>query len=470
MQNDKNQRKKRPQIDISIYGKVPPQARELEEAILGAIMVEKNAIEKVIEFLSSEMFYVEAHKIIFDACIQLYRKREPIDVLTVFQKLLSVGQLEFVGGPYAITKLTNNVVSSAHIEYHAKLVKDKFIGREVIRVSSEATANAFDDEIPIKEVLEKLEENISKLCLSNSSKEYSKLQDVIKNLIDVVYKNRESEEDITGVPSGIPALDYITSGWQKGDLIVIAARPSVGKSAIAGNFARNAALSVIKPTGVGIFSLEMPDIQWALRIVAAHTMIDGRKIIRGKDLTEDELTTIGNEGYSGLGSANIVIDDTSGINIWEFRSKCRKMVLQENVGLIIVDYLQLMDGSGKSGQNREQEISEISRNLKKIAKELKIPIIALSQLSRAPEKSGQQAKLSDLRESGAIEQDADIVIFLEPIDEGLVAADSSLRESVMLKIAKHRNGALDKIEVKFVRDIQRIMGTDEWKHYNQLPF
>lgn len=468
MQNDKNKRRRNAQIDVSVYGKIPPQAREIESAILGAIMVEKNAIEKVIENLTSEMFYVETNKIIFEACIQLYRKREPIDILTVSQKLQSLGNLDVVGGPHQIAQLINSVVSGAHIEYHAKLLKEKYIGREVIRVSSEAMQGAFDDEVPIKEVLEKLEEGISKLCLSSATKEYAKIQDVIKELIDVVYKNRESEDDITGVPSGIPALDFVTSGWQPGDLIVIAARPSVGKSAIAGNFARNAALSVVKPTGVGIFSLEMPNVQWALRLLAAHTMIDGRKIIRGKDLTENELQIIGNDGYSGLGAANLVIDDTSGINIWEFRSKCRKMVIQEGVGMIIVDYLQLMDGSGKSGQNREQEISEISRNLKKIAKELCVPIIALSQLSRAPEKTGQQAKLSDLRESGAIEQDADIVIFLEPIDEGLVANDSSLKDTVMLKIAKHRNGELSKIEVKFVRDIQRIMGTQEWNNWRTL--
>lgn len=466
-QNKDRKERRKTSIDLSttVYGKLPPQAREIEQDILGAVMLDPNGFDRVIEIIKPECFYTDAHQQIFKCCQELARKNIPIDIRTVVEELKRMELLNEVGGPYYITKLTNEVTSSANLETYCRIVFQKFVQRELIRISGEIIGDAYEDSTDVFDLMDDAEKKLSNIMLSAIKKPYSQLFDVVDKVLKKVESLRNRQGSITGVPTGIMRLDQITRGWQPTDLIILAARPSIGKSAIAANFARNAAEHEESPTKVGIFSLEMSDAQWAMRIISAESEIDKNKINRAA-LDDKEMNLL-----YGLGKKRIMhsifIDDTPGINIYQFKTKARKMVLQEKVGLIIVDYLQLMAGTNERNQNREQEISTISRNLKALAKELNVPIIALSQLSRDVEKRGGSKKpqLSDLRESGAIEQDADVVIFLTPVDETEVNKDASLRDSIFLGIAKHRDGALDAIEVKFVKDIQKIMNRVDYENY-----
>jgi replicative DNA helicase len=452
-----------------VYGKVPPQAKDLEEAVLGAIMLEKNAFDAVIEILKPECFYVDAHQRIFNAMQGLANKSQPIDILTVAEELRSREELEMVGGPYYVTKLTNAVVSSANIDAHARIILQKFIQRELIRISGEIIGDAYEDSTDVFDLLDDAENKLFQITNNHLRKDYNSIDTVLVNTIKRIEDLRQRNEDVTGVPSGFTGLDRVTYGWQNTDLIILAARPAVGKTAFALNLARNAAMHPTKPTAVALFSLEMSAGQLVQRILSAESEIWLEKIARGK-MEEHEMKQLYARGIQRLSQAPLFIDDTPALNIFELRAKCRRLKNQHKIGMIIIDYLQLMSGTGDGrSTNREQEISNISRNLKGLAKELNVPIIALSQLSRAVEQRGAKEgsrvpQLSDLRESGAIEQDADMVMFLyrpEYYDLTQSAEGENIKGLTEVKIAKHRNGSLETVKLKALLHIQKFTNWDE---------
>ena len=444
-----------------MFGKVPPQAKDLEEAILGAIMLEKGAFEVVAEILKPNCFYVDSHQRIFSAMQSLAQKNMAIDMLTVVEELRTAEDLDQVGGPYAVAKLTNAVVSSANIEFHARIVLQKFIQRELIRISGEIIGDAYEDSTDVFDLLDLAESKLFEITNNHLRKNFDDIASVLVKTVERIEDMRNRQEDITGVPSGFETLDKITYGWQPTDLIILAARPSVGKTAFALNLARSAAMNPQKPTAVAVFSLEMSAGQLVTRILSAQSEVPLEKITRGR-LEPHEMTQLFKKGVEPLQKAPIFIDDTAALNIFELRAKCRRLKTKHDVGLIIIDYLQLMSGSGDNRSNREQEISRISRDLKGLAKELQVPIIALSQLSREVEKRKEGAKipqLSDLRESGAIEQDADMVMFLYRPDYYELTQDQNgevNKGDTYVKIAKHRNGSLETIKLHATLSIQRF--------------
>ncbi len=468
---DRKQRRKT-QVDLStmVYGKVPPQAKDLEEAVLGAIMLEKNAFDTVIEILKPECFYVEAHQRIFRSMQSLTNKSQPIDILTVAEELRFKEELEMIGGAYYVTRLTNVVVSSANIEAHARIILQKFIQRELIRISGEIIGDAYEDSTDVFDLLDDAESKLFEITNNHLRKNFDTIDSVLVKTIQRIEDLRHKNEDVTGVPSGFTHLDRITYGWQPTDLIILAARHAVGKTAFALNLARNAVMHASKPTPVALFSLEMSAGQLVQRILAAESEIWLEKIARGK-LEEHEMKQLYARGIQRLAQAPLFIDDTPALNIFELRAKCRRLKNKHNIGMIIIDYLQLMSGTGENRNgNREQEISNISRNLKALAKELSVPIIALSQLSRAVEQRGAKEggmripQLSDLRESGAIEQDADLVMFLyrpEYYDVTTNAEGENTKGLTEVKIAKHRNGMLDTVKLKALLHIQKFTNWDE---------
>jgi replicative DNA helicase len=464
-----------PELGTMMFGKVPPQAKELEEAVLGAVMLEKNAFDVVVEILKPECFYVEAHQRIFRAMQGLQQKNSPIDLLTVVEELKFREELELVGGPFYVTKLTNAVVSSANIEIHARIILQKFIQRELIKISSEIIGEAYEESTDVFDLLDLAEGKLFEITNNHLKRDYASIDTVLVKTIQRIEDLRTRQDEITGVPSGFLKLDKVTYGWQNSDLIILAARPSVGKTAFALNLARNAALHPTKPTSVGFFSLEMSASQLVQRILSAESEIWLEKISRGK-LEEHEMKQLYQKGINRLSSAPIHIDDTAALNIFELRAKCRRLKNKHKVGLIIIDYLQLMSGTGENRNgNREQEISRISRDLKGLAKELDIPIIALSQLSREVEKRKEGNKvpqLSDLRESGAIEQDADMVMFLyRPDYHGITetADGESNKGDTQLRIAKHRNGQLETIDFSALLHIQKFVEKDAGDYGFGLP-
>ncbi len=450
-----------------VYGKVPPQARDLEEAVLGAIMLEKSAFDTVIEILKPECFYVDAHQRIFRAMQSLAQKSMPIDLLTVVEELRMKEELELVGGPYFVTKLTNAVVSSANIEAHARIILQKFIQRDLIRISGEIISDAYEDSTDVFDLLDDAESKLFEITNNHLRKNFDSIDSVLVKTIQRIEDMRNRQEDITGVPSGFSLLDKVTYGWQPTDLVILAARPAVGKTAFALNLVRNAALHSTKPTPVAFFSLEMSSSQLVQRILSAESEIWLEKIARGK-MEDHEMEQLYRNGIHRLQNAPIFIDDTPALNIFELRAKCRRLKNKHNLGMVIIDYLQLMSGTGdKRNSNREQEISTISRNLKGLAKELGIPIIALSQLSREVEKRKDGEKmpqLSDLRESGAIEQDADMVMFLYRPEYYNITANEmgeSNKGETHVRIAKHRNGSLETVKLRALLHIQKFVEMEE---------
>jgi len=456
----KNKRKVAPDLSTMVYGKVPPQSKDLEEAVLGAIMLEKGAFDTVVEILKPECFYVDAHQRIFKAMKSLANKSQPIDILTVVEELRSKEELDLIGGPYFVTKLTNSVVSAANIEAHSRIILQKFIQRELIRISGEIISDAYEDSTDVFDLLDQAESKMYEVTSKHLKNNYESIDAVLVKTIQRIEDLRHRNEDITGVPSGFPTLDKVTYGWQNTDLIILAARPAVGKTAFALNLARNAALDPRRQTPVALFSLEMSAAQLVQRILSAESEIFLEKISRGK-MEEYEMKQLYTKGIQRLAQAPIFIDDTAALNIFELRAKCRRLKNINNIGLIIIDYLQLMSGTG-GNSNREQEISTISRSLKGLAKELQVPIIALSQLSREVEKrkdGNKMPQLSDLRESGAIEQDADMVCFIyrpEYYDVTQNEMGESNRGETHIRIAKHRNGSLETIKLRARLEIQRF--------------
>ena len=475
LNKDRKFRRKSP-IDIStmMYGKVPPQARELEEAVLGAIMLEKTAFDTVVEILKPECFYVESHQRIYQAMQSLAQKSQPIDMLTVVEELRFREELEMTGGPYYVTRLTNAVVSAANIDAHARIILQKFIQRELIRISGEIISDSYEDSTDVFDLLDDAESKLFEITNNHLRKNFDSIDTVLVKTIQRIEDLRHKNDDISGVPSGFSSLDRITYGWQPTDLIILAARPSVGKTAFALNLARNAALHPTKATPIGFFSLEMSASQLVQRILSAESEIWLEKISRGK-LEEHEMKQLYAKGIQRLAQAPIFIDDSAALNIFELRAKCRRLKNKHNVGLIIIDYLQLMSGTGDNRNgNREQEISKISRDLKGLAKELQVPIIALSQLSREVEKrkeGNKMPQLSDLRESGAIEQDADMVMFLYRPEYYDITANEfgeSNKGETHVRIAKHRNGSLETIKLRALLHIQKFVD-DEGSDFNGLP-
>lgn len=478
LNRDRKNRRKGP-LDLStmVYGKVPPQAKDLEEAVLGAMMLEKGAFDTVIEILKPECFYVDAHQRIFRAMTSLANKSQPIDILTVVEELRFKEELDIVGGPYYVTKLTNAVVSSANINAHARIILQKFIQRELIRISGEIIGDAYEDSTDVFDLLDQAESKIYEVTSNHLKNNYESIDSVLVKTIQRIEDLRHRNEDITGVPSGFPSLDRVTYGWQNTDLIILAARPAVGKTALALNLARNAALHPTKPTPVAVFSLEMSAAQLVQRILSAESEIWLEKISRGK-MEEHEMKQLYQKGIQRLAQAPIFVDDTAALNIFELRAKCRRLKNLNNIGMIIIDYLQLMSGTGENRNgNREQEISTISRGLKALAKELQVPIIALSQLSREVEKrkdGNKMPQLSDLRESGAIEQDADMVCFIyrpEYYDVTQNEMGESNRGETHIRIAKHRNGTLETIKLRAMLHIQKFVDDEGGDGFGgpQLP-
>lgn len=451
-----------PDLSNLIYGKVPPQARELEEAILGAVMTSQGAFDTASGIIGPECFYVDAHRRIFKAFCDLRNKYSPIDSLTVVEQLRKSDELDIIGGAYAVVKLTNGVTGAAHLDAHCKIIYQKFLQREMIRMCGEVIGMAYEDSTDAFELIESHSLSVNQLSLRNSGKEYAALMEVAEKAIEQIRKIKGSDNALTGAPSGILKLDHMTQGFQPTDLVIIAARPGIGKTAVAANVARGAAFHPIKPTPVGVFSLEMSSSQWVKRLITAESEIDGMRIKRG-EITDQEMQNIDDVVYKRFINGKIFFDDTASLTIAQLKNKARKMVLKNNVGLIIVDYMQLVS-SGLTKAIREQEVSMISRELKQLAKELNVPVITLSQLNRAGDNNNPQLK--DLRESGAIEQDADMVIFLIPGDESGNSEDPMIKDTLLIRIAKFRDGAIDDMPCRYVKSIQKIFGTEtEYENY-----
>ena len=442
---------------LNSQGRIPPEAVDLEEVVLGALMLEKEAVNAVIDILTPEVFYKEAHQLIFAAIKDLFTKSEPIDILTVTNHLKSTNDLDAVGGAYYISQLTNRVVSSANIEYHSRIILQKHIQRQLIQISSETIKDAYEDSADVFDLLDNAENKLFQISENNLRRNYDQMPDLVKLAIEDIEKAKNSGSQLRGVPSGYTELDRITQGWQKSDLIILAARPSMGKTAFALNMARNAAVDFNKP--IAFFSLEMSSVQLVTRLISSETSLTADKLRTGR-LEEYEWQQL-NTKVTPLINAKIFIDDTPQLSVFDLRAKCRRLKQQHDIQMIFIDYLQLMTAKTEKNGNREQEISNISRSLKSLAKELNIPVLALSQLSRSVETRPGSKKpiLSDLRESGAIEQDADMVLFIyRPEYYGLSEDEdhSSTKGKAVVSIAKHRNGKLGDVELRFVGQYARF--------------
>lgn len=444
----KDKRKKVNTLDENqlYFGKIAPNAKELEVALLGTIIMDKSVFDVVIEIIKPECFYSEVHQRVFRAMYEIQQKNCIIDIIGLAQELRFREELELIGGPYYLTTLTNNTVSLSNAERFAKIIYEKYIQREVIRISGQAMNQAYEDSCDAFDLVDQTEKEISSIN-NISNKSYSKIEDAVVSVIKNIDELRHTKEALTGIDTGYIELNKLTCGWQSPDFIVLAARPSVGKTALALKFAMNAAKS---GKGVGFFSLEMNQRQLIQRIISAESGIRLENILRGR-LSEDEMEMI-NKTASDFSRYNLMIDDKAAPTIYELRNKARKMY-KDGARLIIIDYLQLMSGiqNGRA-DNREQEISKISRDIKGLAKELDIPIIALSQLSRSVEsRTNKMPILSDLRESGAIEQDADIVMFMyrpEYYSINVNENGDSMNGETHIKFGKHRNGTLDTIKLR----------------------
>ncbi|MAG19494.1 MAG: replicative DNA helicase [Flavobacteriaceae bacterium] len=440
-------------------GKLPPQAIELEEAVLGAMLIDKKGVDEVIDLLEPEAFYKSSHKNIFESIFRLFQNSQPIDLLTVSADLRKNGKLESIGGDYYLVNLTQKVASSAHIEFHARIILQKYIQRSLIRISNEIIESSYKESVDVFDLLDEAESKLYDVAQGNIKKSSYTAQ----NLVMLAKKKIEeiaNKDGLSGVASGFEKLDLLTSGWQPSDLIIIAARPGMGKTALTLSMARN--MAVTEQTPVAFFSLEMSSVQLITRLISAETGLSSEKLRTGK-LADHEWKQL-NVKVGDLEKAPLFIDDTPALSIFDLRAKARRLASQHDIKLIIVDYLQLMTaGASSKAGNREQEISSISRNLKSLAKELNIPVIALSQLSRAVETRGgtKRPQLSDLRESGAIEQDADIVSFIyRPEYYGIEEWDDEEHSSSIgqaeLILAKHRNGGLDNIRMKFIGNLGKF--------------
>ena len=473
MANTKNYKKTAaPKLGPNDFGKLPPQAIELEDSVLGAIMIEKDAYATVADLLRPESFYKDQNRLVFEAIRALAAKDQPIDILSVADKLKTTGTLEEAGGPVYLSELTRKVASTAHLYYHAQIVSQKATARDLIQMAARVEENAYDETQDVEELMQAAESEIFEISQRAQKRDVTQIDPVIEEAFDRMKKASKNEGNISGIPSGFKALDKITSGWQKSDLIIIAARPAMGKTAFVLSMAKNIAINYHKP--VAMFSLEMSNVQLVNRLIMNVCEIEGDKIKNGK-LTNAEWSQLEHKINELLG-APIYVDDTPSLSVFELRSKARKLVKEHKVELIIIDYLQLMNASGMAFGSREQEVSIISRNLKALAKELDIPIIALSQLNRGVEArtgvDGKKPQLSDLRESGAIEQDADMVCFIHRPEYYRLYSDEKtgkdLRGLGQIIVAKHRNGATDELWLRFRSKLAKFQNEDETWDENEM--
>ncbi|AIS53571.1 replicative DNA helicase DnaC [Thermoanaerobacter kivui] len=438
------------------WSKIPPQNIEAEQSVLGSMLLSRNAIIDVSEIIKADDFYKESHKKLFEVMMNMFEKDIPVDLVTVVDELRKRNMLEAVGGIDYIASLSSNVITTANVSYYAKLIKEKATLRRLIEASSEIMELSYQGD-DVESVLDIAEQKIFDIAQGRNTTNFSPIKDVLMNTfykIEELYKNKGQ---LTGIPSGFPDLDLKTAGFQPSDFILVAARPSMGKTSFALNIAQNAALSTGLP--VAIFSLEMSKEQLVSRLICSTANIDSQKLKTG-NLDEDDWMKLA-AAMTPLSKAPIYIDDTPGISVMDIRAKCRRLKLEKGLGLVMIDYLQLMQGRGKA-ENRQQEISEISRSLKSLARELNVPVITLSQLSRAPEtRSDHRPILSDLRESGAIEQDADIVMFLYRDD--YYHKDSEKKNIAEVIIAKHRNGPTGVVELLWLAQYTKFVSLDKYR-------
>jgi len=458
-------------------GKIPPQAVDLEEAVLGAMMIDKKGVDDVIDILHAEVFYKESHQLIYAAIFNLFQNSEPTDLLTVANQLRKTGDLEKAGGDFYIVGLTQKVASSAHIEFHARIILQKYIQRKLISISAEIIEESYDETVDVFDLLDSAESKLFEVTQGNLKKGSESAEGLVDQAIKKI-QEISNKEGMSGVATGFTRLDELTSGWQPSDLVILAARPGMGKTAFVMSMAKNMAIDFGTPCA--IFSLEMSSIQLITRMISSETGISSGKLRKGT-LEPHEWEQL-NVKVKNLSKAPIFIDDTPSLSIFDLRAKARRLASQHGIKIIIIDYLQLMTAGSAAGGNREQEISMISRNLKALAKELAIPVIALSQLSRAVETRGGNKRplLSDLRESGAIEQDADIVSFIyRPEYYGLTEWDDEERSNcegqAEFIVAKHRNGGLENIKLKFTghlalfSDLDDNFGNEFQSKMNEIP-
>ncbi len=459
------------------FGKLPPQAPELEESVLGALMIEQNAFPMVADLLHPSTFYKDQNRYIFEAIQSLAAQELPIDVLTVAESLKKLGTLEKAGGVTYLNELSLKVASTAHLYFHAQIIAQKATARDLIALASRIEEQAYDETQDVDDLMQEAEASIFQITQQNQKRDVTQIDPVISEAFERMRNAAKNEGNISGIPSGFHDLDKITNGWQKSDLVIIAARPAMGKTAFVLSMAKNIAVNYKRP--VAMFSLEMSNVQLVNRLIMNVCEIEGDKIKTGK-FTRDERARLENK-INDLYGCPIYVDDTPALSVFELRSKARKLVREKKVELIIIDYLQLMNANGMNFGSREQEVSIISRNLKALAKELDIPIIALSQLNRSVEQrggsgiDGKKPQLSDLRESGAIEQDADMVCFIHrPEYYHLYSDDKSgkdLRGLGQIIVAKHRNGATDEIWLRFRSKFAKFQNEDDAydEVYDPLP-
>ena len=445
-----------------LNGIAPPQAIELEQAVLGALMLERDAIIEVQEYIKVETFYTEEHRLIFKAIQELSQELKAIDLYTVTERLKAQKHLAKVGGASYLAQLTQRVASAAHIEFHAKIIAQKYVQRELIRSATEIQRRSYDDEVDVTELIGFAEQEIFRVSDGNVKRSVQAASDVLRKALLQIEEAAKTKGEYNGVRSGFTDIDSITLGWQPSDLIIIAARPSMGKTAFVLTMARNMAIEFKTP--VAFFSLEMSSVQLMNRLIVAETQLNSKDLRTG-NLSPEQWTHL-EASTVELGRAPLYIDDTPALSVYEFRSKARRLKTQHEVAIIIIDYLQLMTAAtAETRGNREQEVSLISRTLKAIAKELNVPIIALSQLSRNVENRGgsKRPQLSDLRESGAIEQDADVVAFIHrPEYYGLLSDENGMSTAGMAEIiiAKHRNGEVTDVPLRFIKDQAKFADAD----------
>ncbi len=471
--NQRRGRSKEKEVAFVDIGRIQPQARELEEAVLGALMLEKDAYSLVSDILKPESFYESVHQTIYRAVVNLSIQQQPVDMLTVVEQLKKEGELEAVGGPMYIAQLTEKIASAAHIEFHARIIAQKYLARELITFSSQITNKAFDETSDVDDLMQEAESRLFEISQRNVKKDVTQINPVIKEALNLLSIAANRPEGLSGLQTGFNDLDKITSGWQNSDLVIIAARPAMGKTAFVLSMAKNMSVSYNFP--VALFSLEMSNVQLVNRLIVNTCEIAGEKIKNGR-LEPYEWEQLDYK-IKELYDAPLFIDDTPSLSVFELRTKARRLVREYGVKMIIIDYLQLMNASGMNYGSREQEVSMISRSLKGLAKELNIPIIALSQLNRGVEgrtgAEGKRPQLSDLRESGAIEQDADMVCFIHRPEYYKILEDdqgNDLRGLAEIIIAKHRNGATGDVRLRFKSEFARFQNIDDEYNLNGAEF
>ena len=467
-----NSRREQQPLDFT-YGHVMPQALEVEKAVLGALMIDRDAYLEVCDKLIPESFYEPRNQLVYEAIRGLSMEESPVDVLTVTDKLEKMGHLEEVGGPAYIAELSSKVATSANVEYHSSIVAEKYLARQMIHYVGVVGKKVFDETYDIKDVIDEADSILFELSKKNTKKEYSVLAPIIDQAVKIVEAAHANKGGLTGISTGFYKLDDMTCGWQKSDLVIIAGRPAMGKTAFALSLAKNIAADQNIP--MAFFSLEMSDVQLANRLMSNACQIEGKKLLSGQ-LDQEDWKRL-DKNLSVLTEAPLYIDDTESLSVMELRTKARRLVKEHHVELIMVDYLQLMTASGMRYNNRQEEVSIISRSLKGLAKELNVPVLALSQLNRGVESrdgvEGKRPQLSDLRESGAIEQDADMVIFLHrPEYYGLLQSEDGIfdyRGKAEVIISKHRKGATGIIMMDFKGEFTRFENPEDNRLGNRPP-